>query len=92
MNRIQKELIAELSIDDIPVGHRPLVELIGLEKFILLCDYARGDSLYFPQVSRIIAPARDRKIRKEYNGYNKRELAHKYNLTTAQISNIIRNA
>lgn len=61
MNRIQKELIAELSIDDIPVGHRPLVELIGLEKFILLCDYARGDSLYFPQVSRIIAPARDRK-------------------------------
>ncbi len=90
MDKIQKELMAELSIDDIPDCHRPLVELIGLEKFILLCDYAKGDHLYFPQTDRILIPVRNRKIRKEYDGYNKRELARKYNLTIAQIKNITR--
>lgn len=91
MNRIQKELVSELTIEDIPDNHRPIVELIGLEKFILLSDYAKGDELYFPQADKILIPARNRRIRKEYNGYNKKELAQKYNLTIQQIKNIIRN-
>lgn len=92
MNRIQKELAAELSMDDIPDNHIPLAELIGLDNFILLCDYVKGDELYFPQVDKILIPARNRRIRKEYNGYNKRELARKYNLTISQINVITRKA
>lgn len=91
MNRLQKELAAELTINDIPDNHHPLAELIGLDKFILLCDYARGDELYFPQVDKILIPARNRNIRTECNGYNKRELARKYNLTIQQINAIIKD-
>ncbi len=91
MDRIQKELASELTIEDIPDSHRPIVELIGLEKFILLCEYAMGDELYFLRVDKILMPARNRRIRKEYNGYNKKELAQKYDLTIQQIKNIIRN-
>lgn len=92
MNRLQKELAAELTMDDISDNHRPLAELIGLDKFILLCDYARGDELYLPQVDRILAPVRNRNIRADCNGYNKRELAQKYDLTIQQINNIIKKA
>lgn len=92
MNRLQKELAAELTMDDIPDNHRPMAELIGLDKFILLCDYIKGDHLYLPQVDRVLAPVRNRNIRSECNGYNKRELARKYNLTIQQINNIMKNA
>lgn len=92
MDRLQKELAAELTMDDIPDNHRPLAELIGLDKFVLLCDYAKGDFLYFPQVDKILIPARNRNIRADCNGYNKKELAQKYNLTIKQINNIIKNA
>ena len=39
----------------------------------------------------IIAPARNRRIKKEWNGYNSKELAEKYNLTTKQIGNILKD-
>lgn len=90
MDRLQKELAADLSIDDILENHRPLVELIGLDKFLLLCDYIKGEEFYFPQVNKILIPARNRRIKKEFNGYNKKELARKYNLTVVQIGAIIR--
>lgn len=91
MNRLQKELAAELTMDDLPDNHRPLAELIGLESFILLCDYTKGDMMYFPQVDKILIPVRNRNIRADCNGYNKRELAQKYNLTIQQINNILKN-
>ena len=90
MDRLQKELAAELSINDIPKNHRPLAELTGLDKFLLLCDYAKGDELYFPQIDKVLIPARNRRIKKEFDGYNKKELARKYNLTVMQIGAIIR--
>lgn len=92
MNRLQKELATELTMDDIPDNHRPLAELIGLDKFILLCDYAMGDELYLPRVDKVLIPVRNRNIRADCNGYNKRELAQKYNLTIQQINNIMKNA
>ena len=38
-----------------------------------------------------MAPARNRRVKKEYNGYNLKELAEKYNLTTVQIRNILKD-
>ena len=68
-----------------------VVDIIGIEKFIELSEYAKGDELYFPKTENIIAPARNRRIKKEWNGYNSKELAEKYNLTTKQIGNILKD-
>ncbi len=90
-SRIIRELIGETTMEDISENYRPVVEIIGIEKFIELSDYARGDELYFPKVENIIAPARNRRIKKEWNGYNSKELADKYNLTIKQIGNILKD-
>ena len=84
-----KELIADTKLPDIPDRYRAIVEIVGVENYIRLSDYAKGDELYFPKVESILAPARNRRIRKEYNGYNAKELAARYNLTLPQILNII---
>lgn len=90
-DELTRQLIRETTIEDISESYRPVVDIIGIDKFIELSDYAKGDELYFPKTENIIAPARNRRIKKEWNGYNVKELAEKYNLTTKQISNILKD-
>ena len=86
-----RELVRETRPEDIAETYRPVVEIIGIEKFIELSDYAKGDELYFPKVENITAPARNRRIKREWNGYNMKELAERYNLTVKQIGNILKD-
>lgn len=90
-DELTRQLIGETTIDDIADSYRPVVDIIGIEKFIELGEYAKGDELYFPKLENIIAPARNRRIRAEWNGYNSKELADKYNLTVKQIGNILKD-
>ena len=87
---VMDELIADTTLEDVGESCRPLVELIGLENVLKLSTYSMGDKIYFPKVDRLIAPARNRRIRKEYNGFNIKELAQAYDLTTNQIMNIVK--
>lgn len=91
VEELKRQLIKETTIDDISESYLPVVQIIGIDKFIELSDYAKGDELYFPKTENIIAPARNRRIKREWNGYNLKELAEKYNLTTKQISNILKD-
>lgn len=88
-DRLIRSLIAETTIEDISDSYRPIAEIIGVEKFAELSDYAKGDRLYFPKVKNIIIPARNRMIKREWNGYNIKELADKHNLTVTQIGRIL---
>ena len=78
-DELTRALIEETTLEDISESYRPVVDIIGIEKFIELSEYAKGDELYFPKTENIIAPARNRRIKKEWNGYNSKELAEKYN-------------
>ena len=80
-DELTRALIDETTLDDISESYRPVVEIIGIEKFIELSEYAKGDELYFPKTENIIAPARNRRIKKEWNGYNSKE----------QIGNILKD-
>ena len=45
--------------------------------------------MYFPTEKMIYKDARDRKIVSEYNGFNHKELASKYNISESYIRAII---
>lgn len=89
--KLKQELIRDTTISDISDSYRGVVEIIGLGKFLELAEYAAGDELYFPKPENVLSPARNRRIKKEYNGYNIKELAARYNLTTVQIGNILKD-
>lgn len=89
--KLKKELLEDTSIEDIPDRYAEIVEIIGIDKFVEMAEYARGDKIYFPKTENILAPARNRRIKKEYNGYNTKELAERYNLTTIQVGNILKD-
>ncbi len=90
-DELLEELIDDTMPEDIGDRYRGIVELIGIRNFIRLSNYARGDELYFPKMENVIGPARNRRIKKEYNGYNEKELADRYNLTIKQIQNVLKD-
>lgn len=88
---LKKELTKETSMEDIAPSYRKVAQIVGVEKFIELSEYALGDEIYFPKVENILAPARNRRLKKEFTGDNVKELADKYDLTTKQVAYILRN-
>ena len=87
-DELLNELIGETRMEDIAERYQEIVKIVGVQKFVELSNYARGDEIYFPNV---VSPARNRRIKKEFNGSNDKELADKYNLTIKQIWNILKD-
>lgn len=85
----ENDLIGFVEADDLPVGCRDLVEVVGMETVIDLIEYSGGGTLYFPSKRALCINARNRMIRKKFNGGNYKELSQKFGLSSVQIRNII---
>ena len=74
----------------LPEKYRELIDLIGLEKTITLCEEFGGTSLYIPKLDSYERLTRNKSIIADYHkGYTYTELSRQYNLTTVSIRNII---
>lgn len=90
--KLLDELVGETRPEDIPDRYQEIVRIVGIRKFVELSNYARGDELYFPKVENIVSAARNRRIKREYReGMSDRQLSDRYNLTTKQIWNILKD-
>ncbi|SHF45497.1 Mor transcription activator family protein [Desulforamulus putei DSM 12395] len=79
-------LIDELTPEMIPQGiYRDIVEKIGVANFIKLAELVGGATIYIPKAESFLRPARDLRIKQEFNGYNHAELAKRYNLSERWI-------
>ena len=86
MDKITESIARELTVDMIPNGIWKAVALeIGPVNLIKLLDIINGDDMYVPKPDRFLAPARDKIIKREFNGYNHDSLARKYGLTTGYV-------
>jgi Mor family transcriptional regulator len=83
-----KEWTNEIKLEDFK-EHQALAKAIGVEAFIRLAMAAGGTVFYIPKADSLLQPARDRKIIKEFNGYNYKELAIKYNLSETWVRQVI---
>ena len=70
-DELLKELIDETRMEDIAERYQEIAKIVGDQKFVELSNYARGDEIYFPKVENVVSPARNRRIKKEFNGSNK---------------------
>lgn len=44
--KLREELIRETHLEDIAETYRPVAEIIGVERFVRLSEYACGDEIY----------------------------------------------
>lgn len=85
--------IKEIKVDDLELDekNKELIEVLGIEKYLEFVKIYGGTRFYVNMYDEIIKNARDKRIRKEYNRYNTRYLANKYNLTEERIRQITRD-
>lgn len=88
--RLEERLIAETQIKDVPENFQAIAQLIGIDNMIKLARYCQGAEIYFPKPETIYRQVRNRHIKDEYNGYNEKELAIRYDVTIEQIKRILR--
>ncbi|MGN0710512.1 MAG: Mor transcription activator family protein [Anaerovoracaceae bacterium] len=82
MDSLRMKLAQELTPEMVPEGLlREIAEEIGCVNLIKLLDIVNGDTVYLQRADNILRPVRDKHIREEFNGYNRSELAKKYNLS-----------
>lgn len=76
----------DIRLEDLAESQREIAELIGLDNYVKLSRLYGGDSsLYIQKYTEITKNARNREIRKKYNGKNTLQLARMYNLSERQV-------
>ena len=80
-----------LTIEMLPEQYQPLAEILGVQPLLKLAEQYGGASLYIPKVEALVKALRDKRIQKEYNGYNAKELAQKYELSVTWVLNICKD-
>lgn len=86
---MENELIKEVKLEDLDDSYQLLAKAIGIEPLIRLAGVAGGTVLYIPKAESLLQHARDRRIIQEFNGYNYKELAVKYNLSETWVRQLI---
>lgn len=79
----------DLKISDLPPQFENIAQELGIERAKLLFKEFGGTSVYFPTEKMIYKGARDRDIIANYNGFNHKELAIKYNMSESYVRAII---
>lgn len=79
------ELINEIELEDIPPNLQVLAKKIGIKNLIFLAEEMGGLTIYVPKKENFFVGAKNRRIIKEFNGYNQQELAKKYNVSERWI-------
>lgn len=79
----------EIRLEDLSEGQQEVAALIGPENFGKLMEVYGGAYLYIPKTDRLERMERNERIRAEFDGYNFRELARKYDLTEITIRSIV---
>ena len=86
MDALTEKIVQELTIDMIPDGiWRVVAREIGTVNTIKLFYILIGDTVYVPKPERVLIPARNKLILREFTGCNCDALARKYGLTTGYI-------
>lgn len=86
---MKKDLLRELTIDDLPESQKDIAAAIGLKSYLRLVRLVSGDSVYVCKEDELLRCVRNREIRQKFNGYNFSELAREYNLTTRTVRTIV---
>lgn len=85
----ESDLLSLVRVEDLPEGCKDLADILGVDIVLEVIGYVGGGSLYFPSKSSVVRNARNRVIRKSFNGGNYKELSRTFGISDMQIRNIV---
>jgi len=79
------KLHEKIQIEELNEPYREIAEKIGVESAVEVAKLFGGSQVYFPKLDSVLRIYRDALIKKEFNGYNYRELSKKYGLSETWV-------
>lgn len=74
-----------LDIEDLESPYDEIANEVGIEATIKIATLLQGQQIYFPMLERSYGNSKRNLIRKEFNGFNYKELASKYSYSERWI-------
>lgn len=81
--------VDDIKLSDLQGDQRELAQLIGIDMYIKVVKRYGGTNIYIAKMDKLLNVKRDEEIYKEFNGYNYKYLANKYNLAERTVREII---
>ncbi|OQB15729.1 MAG: Mor transcription activator family protein [Firmicutes bacterium ADurb.Bin193] len=85
-------ILAEVTPQELPPPYSDIARAVNMETALRLAQLYQGTHLYFPKLDEVLRTKRNERIKKEFNGYNLKELAIKYNVTDRWIRELVGEA
>jgi Mor family transcriptional regulator len=82
-------LLEQITLDSLPVEQREIASIVGIEAYTKLVEQYGGCNIYIFKADTLLKDLRDAQIKDEFDGYNHRELALKYDLSERTIRDIV---
>ncbi len=82
------ETVIEAGINNVE-NYKEFLKVLDEGEILEISKRLGGEFIYFPLPERLLKKSRDRKIKKEFNGYNEKKLAKKYKMSVMGIRQII---
>lgn len=79
----------EIDIKELPEPYDTIAEALGADAAIVMAKTFGGEQIYFPKLETIEKPLRYRKMLGDFNGYNYKYLARKYNLSVRHVKRLM---
>lgn len=87
----RRELAKQLTINMLPDVCKEIAEIVGIEATFEICDALGGTPIYLPKSESLLSPILRETVRKEYNGYNRVQLARKYGVSLRTVEIIVQD-
>ena len=68
---------------------RELIDMVGYANAVKLVAYFGGTAIYIPKIDRAFRTLRDRRIAREFDGFNHKQLARRYGVSESTIRLIV---
>lgn len=91
MIKSDREILENLTIDDLQEQHREIARAVGIKGMINLTNTFGGNPIYIPKKRELVKNRIYRMIADEYDGTNIKELAVKYDVCESTVYNIVRD-
>jgi len=78
-----------LTVDNLSGSGREIADHLGIEAALHLMDAFGGEVFYIPKLDCVLKEHRDANIRAEFNGYNIKQLARKYDATESWLHRLL---
>jgi len=88
---VDKDILKEITIDDLQEQHQALAEAIGLKNLIKLSESFGGTQIYIPQIAELTKELKYKKILEDYDGDNIQQLAIKYRVSESTVYRVVKD-